>query len=269
MSGSSVPSSARMPSDPRPAGGEPAVGGPAPAVIEASPSGGAAPSGSAASERRTGGAGAGASTATAGRAPAALVIATPNSGKLAKFRELLAPFGLAARGLAEVPGLGEVEETGDSFVANALLKARAAVTACGLPALADDSGLEVEALGGEPGIRSARWAGPVGAAERNARLLARLAAVPEERRAARFVCVLALCLPDGASALARGEVAGRITDAPRGAGGFGYDPLFLLPDLGRTFAELSAVEKNARSHRARAWAALLPALRWLLAGEAS
>lgn len=196
-----------------------------------------------------------------------LVIATTNAGKLAEYRALLAPLAVSARSPAEFGNGGAIEETGDTFAANALLKARAAAAASGLPALGDDSGLEVDALAGEPGVRSARWAGAVSAAERNTRLLARLAAVPDERRGARFVCVVALCRPDGAGALARGEVAGTITRQPRGEGGFGYDPLFLLPGLGRTYAELTAEEKNRLSHRAQALAAALPLLRWLLAGD--
>ena len=162
---------------------------------------------------------------------------------------------LSDLGIADV-----VDETADSIAGNAALKARAAMLATGLPALADDSGLEVEALGGEPGVHSARWAGNVSAAERNALLLQRLATVPDARRGARFVCVIALCHPNGASGAARGEVAGRITQQAQGDGGFGYDPLFLLPELGVTYAQLRPEQKNSASHRARAFAALLPLL---------
>jgi XTP/dITP diphosphohydrolase len=177
---------------------------------------------------------------------------------------LLRPLGIDARSLQDLGALDEVEETGATFAANAALKAQAAVRATGLPALADDSGLEVDALGGEPGVRSARWAGMVTAAERNALLLRRLKDVPEAQRGARFVCVIAVCHPDGRSAAARGEISGRITWEPLGDGGFGYDPLFLLPEVGRTYAQLTPEEKNSRSHRARAFAALQPLLPTLL-----
>lgn len=164
------------------------------------------------------------------------------------------------RCLADLGVTDPVEETGATFAANAALKARAAMLATGLPALADDSGLEVEALGGEPGVHSARWAGSVSTADRNALLLQRLAAVPDDRRSARFVCVIALCHPNGASGAARGEVAGRITRQAQGDGGFGYDPLFLLPQLGLTYGQLRPEQKNSASHRARAFTALLPLL---------
>lgn len=174
------------------------------------------------------------------------------------------PLAIDVRSLDDL-GVGtDVEETGATFAENAALKAVAAMQATGLPALADDSGLEVAALGGEPGVRSARWAGPVSAADRNALLLQRLIEVPDGRRQARFVCVLAVCHPDGASAAARGEIAGQITRQPLGADGFGYDPLFLLPDLGLTYAQLAPEEKNRHSHRARAFAALRPLLLSLL-----
>ena len=168
------------------------------------------------------------------------------------------------RSLDDLRVTDDVEETGATFAENAALKARAAALATGLPALADDSGLEVEALGGEPGVHSARWAGAVSAADRNALLLQRLASVPDAQRGARFVCVLTLCHPDGASVAARGEVSGRITRQLLGEGGFGYDPLFLLPDLGLTYGQLSAQQKNGLSHRARAFAALRPLLLPLL-----
>lgn len=156
-----------------------------------------------------------------------------------------------------------VEENGDTFAANALLKAQAAARAAGLLALADDSGLEVDALGGAPGVHSARWAGAVNAPARNALLLQRLEGVPDAERGARFVSVIAVARPDGAAGLARGELAGRIAQAPRGGHGFGYDPIFLLPDGARTYAELAPEEKNVVSHRARALASALPLLRYL------
>ena len=171
---------------------------------------------------------------------------------------------ITVRDLDDLGVVDEVEETGATFAENAALKARAATLATGLPALADDSGLAVDALGGEPGVHSARWAGVVSAAERNTLLLQRLAAVPDAARGARFVCVLAVCHPDGAGAATRGEVSGRITWQPLGEGGFGYDPLFLLPHLGLTYGQLSTQQKNGLSHRAHAFAALRPLLLPLL-----
>lgn len=175
---------------------------------------------------------------------------------------LLAPYAITLRGLEEL-GLPVVEETGDTFAANALLKAQAVVRAAGLLALADDSGLEVDALGGAPGVHSARWAGDVDPPTRNSLLLQRLGGVPDAARGARFVSVIAIARPGGAVGLARGELTGRIAPAPRGAHGFGYDPIFLLSDGDRTVAELEPAEKNAMSHRARALRGALPLLRYL------
>lgn len=200
-----------------------------------------------------------------------LMLATGNLGKVAELSVLLA----LHPGLADVAlltprdwphPLTPVEETGATFEENALLKARALAGATGLPALADDSGLCVDALGGRPGLHSARWAGPDASdADRNLHLLSALAPFPDPRdRAARFVCAVAVVLPTGEEAIGRGECGGVILDAARGSGGFGYDPLFLLPDLGRTMAELTSDRKNARSHRARAVAGLAPRLARLL-----
>ena len=148
-------------------------------------------------------------------------------------------------------------ETGATFAENARLKAAALSKATGIPALADDSGLCVDALNGEPGLHSARWAGEDATdADRNARLLARLDGVAAERRTAQYVCVVSLAMPDGSSAEAEGACGGVILETPRGQGGFGYDPLFLLPEFGRTMAELTAAEKNRVSHRAKALEAL-------------
>ena len=199
-----------------------------------------------------------------------LVLATRNPGKA---RELAAP--LAARGFAvqlPPPAMPDVEETGGSFEENALLKARAAAAFTGLPALADDSGLEVDALGGEPGVRSARYADDapdarpddaraVRAPPNNRKLLAALAD-PALPRTARFRCCMALVRPDGTKAdvVAHGVWEGSIATEPRGDGGFGYDPLFLDPASGRTAAELALEEKKARSHRGQALARLLDAL---------
>lgn len=192
--------------------------------------------------------------------PQPLIIATTNQGKI---RELAAAFaarslGVTLRGLEAAPGLAPVEETGATFEENALLKARAVYACAGLPALADDSGLVVDALNGAPGIRSARYAGPDATDEQNNRkLLAELENVPHEERTARFVCVLALVLPQGRERIFRGTWEGRIALAPAGSGGFGYDPLFVDPEVGKTAAELTPDEKNRRSHRGRAVAALL------------
>lgn len=174
-------------------------------------------------------------------------------------------------GLDAFPGAPEPEETGDTFAENARIKATSAAGATGHPALADDSGICIDALGGRPGVRSARWAGPgSGDAEWIAKTLHELQGVPDEERTARYVCALALAAPDGAIlGETEGLFEGRIAHAPRGAGGFGYDPIFLLADdPDRTAAELTPEEKNARSHRGRAVRAAIPLLRRLLESPA-
>ena len=155
--------------------------------------------------------------------------------------------------LLDHPEVPEVEETGSTFLENALLKARAVAAATGCLALADDSGLEVDALNGAPGVRSARFAGP-GAddAERNRRLLQMLQGVPPERRTARYVAAIAIADPAGEARTTAATCEGAIAPSPRGEGGFGYDPIFLLPDRGLTMAEISPEEKNRISHRGRA-----------------
>jgi XTP/dITP diphosphohydrolase len=188
-----------------------------------------------------------------------LVVATTNRGKIAEFGALLRDRGIGILSLLDFPDMPPVPEDGETFVENALAKARAACTFTGLPALADDSGLEVDALGGLPGIRSARFAPASG--ERNEKLLAMMRDVPPERRTARFVCALALARPDGFEWTVTETCEGLITDAPRGSEGFGYDPLFLYPPLGRTFAEIPLAEKNRFSHRGRALAAFDRAVR--------
>jgi XTP/dITP diphosphohydrolase len=193
-----------------------------------------------------------------------VVLATGNPGKLREVRALLAALPIELLGLEEI---GEVSlpEEGDDYAANAAAKALAAARASGLLALGDDSGLEVDALGGAPGPRSARFGGPgLDDAGRTAALLAALAAVLPARRGARFVCVAALAAPDGVVATARGECAGRIATAPRGAAGFGYDPVFEPTPGGPTLAELPLEEKQRLSHRGEAFRALAPALRALL-----
>ena len=188
-----------------------------------------------------------------GRAIRPLLIATNNRGKLREYRQILAGLPFVLTSLDEQGLDFEVPEEGATFAANAIAKARAYAAASGLLTLADDSGLEVEALGGEPGVRSARYAGEGASdAERIALLLSRLTGVPPERRQARFVCVIAVAEPGGQVRTVTGHVSGVIAPRPKGSGGFGYDPVFYIPELGRTMAELSAAEKNRISHRARA-----------------
>jgi XTP/dITP diphosphohydrolase len=191
-----------------------------------------------------------------------LVLASANAGKQREFAALLAPLGLELL-LQSALGIASIPETGTTFEANALLKARHAASQSGLPALADDSGLEVDALDGRPGVWSARYAGPAATDEdNNARLLAELAGVPAERRGARYRCVLVLArqAEDGAPLMARGTWEGRIAAHPAGHGGFGYDPLFVPEGHERSAAELPVAQKNALSHRGKALAALLAQL---------
>ena len=198
-----------------------------------------------------------------GRAlPARLVIATGNAGKLREMREILAPWGVEV-----LPQSGftaaTVDETGLSFVENAILKARFAAEASGLPAIADDSGLEVDALHGGPGIYSARYAGPgAGDAANNARLLRELDAVAEHDRAARYRCAMVFMRwpLDPAPIVRQASWEGRIARLPRGTGGFGYDPLFLVGDGEVMAAELAPEQKNSISHRGKALRALVAAL---------
>ena len=187
-----------------------------------------------------------------------LVLASGNAGKLAELRMLLGDSGHALHAQSEF-GVADAEETGQTFVENAILKARHAARATGLPALGDDSGLCVDALDGAPGLYSARYAGGHGDAQANiAKLLQALREVPDARRTARFYCVLALLrhADDPMPLIAEGAWEGRILPAPRGTGGFGYDPVFLDPDTGLSAAELDPGTKNRTSHRARALAVL-------------
>ncbi|HUZ73115.1 MAG TPA: RdgB/HAM1 family non-canonical purine NTP pyrophosphatase [Stellaceae bacterium] len=184
-------------------------------------------------------------------AGARLAIATHNPGKLDEIAALLAPFDVATVGAAAL-GLPEPEETGATFEANAALKASAAAAGSGLPALADDSGLVVPALGGAPGIYSARWAGP---SKDFATAMRRVeATLGAGDRGASFVAVLALAWPDGEVACFRGEVVGRLVFPPRGTRGFGYDPIFVPESLAETFGEMAPERKHAISHRAAAFA---------------
>jgi XTP/dITP diphosphohydrolase len=189
--------------------------------------------------------------------PKRLVVATANPGKLREFRALLADLPFEIRSLAEL-GLPSPEETGATFLANAMLKARHAAAAGRCAAVADDSGIEVDALGGAPGIYSARYAGPgAGDAENNAKLINALRGVPPELRGARYRCALVfVAAADAPPRVAEAAWEGFILDTPRGGGGFGYDPYFWLPDLNKTAAELAPEEKNRLSHRGRAMRAL-------------
>lgn len=182
-----------------------------------------------------------------------LLLATRNSGKAHEIRQLLQGLDLALYDLSAWPDLPEAEETGISFSENALLKARYYHRHTGLVTLADDSGLEVDALGGAPGVHSARYAGHHATdAQRVAKLLDALRDVPDTQRGARFVCVIALVGPNQLERIFTGVCLGRITHVPRGDGGFGYDPVFEYPPLGKTFAQLSREEKSAVSHRGHA-----------------
>lgn len=187
-----------------------------------------------------------------------VVLATRNEGKVPEIRHILEQHG-AAVDLVSVTGFDvpDVTETGLTFTENALLKARAVAEATGLPAVADDSGISVEAMNGMPGVFSGRWSGRHGDDAANlALLLAQLADVPDGRRGAAFVCVAALVTPDGDEVVEEGRVTGRLLREPRGSGGFGYDPVFVPDGETRTTAEMPAAEKNAISHRGRAFAAL-------------
>ena len=196
-----------------------------------------------------------------------IVVASHNAGKLAEFADLLGPFGLEARSAKEF-GLPEPEETGTTFEQNAYIKAHAAAVATGLPAMSDDSGLVVDALGGAPGVYTADWATlPDGrrdfmmAMEKTERLMQKEGAVEPTARSGRFVAVICLCFPDGEAEYYRGEAEGTLVWPPRGDSGFGYDPVFLPNGHARTFGEMTAEEKHgwkpgqatALSHRARAF----------------
>ncbi len=199
-----------------------------------------------------------------------IALATSNAQKLVELRRILAEAGLAVEvlGLAQLPRYPEPAETATTFEGNALLKARACRAATGLAALADDSGLCVDVLNQMPGVRSARWAGP-GATDddNNALLLRQLADVPEPARGARFVCAMALVLPDGSEHVRRGELAGHLLTSPRGDNGFGYDPLFVAAGHTVTTAELDPAAKDAISHRGQAVRAIVDVLAAQLAGR--
>ncbi|NDY41707.1 XTP/dITP diphosphatase [Dissulfurirhabdus thermomarina] len=190
-----------------------------------------------------------------------IVLATHNPGKVRELAAILGDLGLRVESLAGHPEVPEVVEDGATFLENALKKARTVASATGCLALADDSGLVVDALGGAPGVHSARYAGEDADDDANNRkLLAELAGVPEAARTARFVCVVAVADPSGAWTSAEGTCEGRIAPAPAGSGGFGYDPVFYVPELGATMAEVPPEVKNRISHRAAALATLKPRL---------
>ncbi len=194
-----------------------------------------------------------------------LLVATHNPGKLREFEYLLAPHGLEVVGAAEL-GLAEPAETGETFAANALLKAQAAASATRMPALADDSGVCVAGLDGAPGIHSARWAGPDRDFDLAIRkvldgLAHRYGSFAAADRRAVFVAVLCLCDPDDSHRFFEGRVEGTLTDKPRGARGFGYDPIFVPDGHARTFAEMTAAQKHGISHRRKALDAFMAALR--------
>ena len=182
-----------------------------------------------------------------------IVLASRNRKKIEELKSLLSDLPIRVLSLLDFPDMPETPETGSTFAENAELKARAAVLATGRAALADDSGLEVDALGGQPGIMSNRFAGP-GATDRDKymRILELLEGIPDERRTARFRAAVAIATPEGETVLVEGTCEGRIAREPRGENGFGYDPIFYLPDLGLAMAELPPDEKNRISHRAKA-----------------
>ena len=194
-----------------------------------------------------------------------VIVATGNAGKLQEIREILAPFDMEVRSMREAGIAREVEETGTTFEENAMLKARGIADLTDGIVIADDSGLEVDALNKEPGIYSSRYLGTETSYDiKNADILRRLEGVPEEKRTARFVCAVAVILPDDHSFVVRGEMEGRIGYEIIGENGFGYDPIFYLPEYGMTSAQISPEEKNRISHRGKALAKMVEKLREML-----
>lgn len=190
-----------------------------------------------------------------------IVVATKNAGKVAELAATLAPLSITVRAVSEYGDIAEPEETGTTFAENSILKARYYAEKTGCACLADDSGLEVDALEGRPGVYSARYAGP-GATDsaNNDKLLTELSGRPNAARTARFRCVLAFYEPTGQTMTADGTCEGTILQAPRGSGGFGYDPLFYMAPFNKTLAEMSVQEKNAVSHRGKAVAVMVDKL---------
>ncbi len=182
-----------------------------------------------------------------------IILASRNRGKIGEFASLLAPLNVEVRSLLDLPEAPDLVEDGDTFFANARIKAKTICQVTGLPTLADDSGLVVHYLGGAPGVHSARFALPEqGDAANNAKLLHLLEGVPEYKRQAHFTAVLAWARPQAETCYAVGRCFGFITTEPRGSNGFGYDPLFFIPELGKTMAEIDTATKNQISHRAKA-----------------
>ncbi len=194
-----------------------------------------------------------------------IVFATGNEGKMREVREILGDLGIPVVSMKEAGLHPDIQENGSTFEENALIKALTVHSLCQDIVLADDSGLEVDYLGKQPGVHSARWMGEDTSYEiKNQEILRRLSGTSGEDRSARFVCVIAAVFPDGTTAETRAVIEGQIADAPRGEGGFGYDPIFLLPDRGLTTAELSAEEKNEISHRGKALRQMRPTIEgWL------
>ncbi|AFM02034.1 non-canonical purine NTP pyrophosphatase, rdgB/HAM1 family [Desulfitobacterium dehalogenans ATCC 51507] len=191
-----------------------------------------------------------------------VLLATQNRGKVKELQDLLSGEEIEVLSLEDLDHWEEVEETGSTFAENAAMKARIAAQRTGLVSLADDSGLEVDALQGAPGVYSARYAGePKDDDKNNDRLLQELEGVPEEQRTGRFRCALVIAAPTGEEYLTEGTVEGRILNERRGKEGFGYDPLFYLPDFGRTMAQLNLSQKNKISHRAEAFRQAVPILK--------
>ncbi|HBA68362.1 MAG TPA: non-canonical purine NTP pyrophosphatase [Lachnospiraceae bacterium] len=182
-----------------------------------------------------------------------IVFATGNAGKMREIKEILSDTDWEVVSMKEIGADVEIEEDGTTFEENAAIKARAVAAVCGEIVLADDSGLEVDALNKEPGIYSARYMGEdTPYAVKNANIINRLEGIPEESRTARFVCAIAAVFPDGKEIITHGEIEGRIDYEEKGENGFGYDPIFYVPEFGRTTAELSDLEKNSISHRGKA-----------------
>ena len=191
-----------------------------------------------------------------------ILLATQNQGKVRELRDLLVDEAIEVLSLRDIPNWEDIEENGVTFADNAALKAREAVRRTGLIALADDSGLEVDALEGAPGVYSARFAGEPKDDERNIdKLLQLLETTPGDQRTARFRCALVMATPLGEEFLTEGAVEGRILTERHGSDGFGYDPVFYLPEFARTMAELTMSEKNSLSHRAQAFRKVIPLLR--------
>jgi XTP/dITP diphosphohydrolase len=194
-----------------------------------------------------------------------VLLATRNAGKVAELRRILAAHDVELRGLDDYPDVPEVPETGETFIDNALLKAHAVSRATGLLAVADDSGLAVDALNQMPGVLSARWAGRHGDDAANLELvLAQLADVPDDRRGAAFICAAAAAQPDGREVVVQARLEGALVRVPRGSNGFGYDPIFVPTGELRTTAEMADAEKDAISHRGQAFRALAPQLASLM-----